>query len=101
SALFRRLPTEPLEVAGDGIEWAWVDSERFATTEPECDGATRMPFAAGYLPAEHQGCGWDRLREWFRGDGRTTRADEASERVRRRERAAEDARRRRGWPGWD
>src|SRR5690606_27035652 len=55
SALFRQLPTEPLSVAEDGLEWAWVDTERFATTEPECEGARRLPFVRGYLPAEHRG----------------------------------------------
>ena len=96
SALFRQLPTEPLTVGDEGLEWAWVDIARFATTEPECDGARRMPFVRGYLPAEHEGCGWDRLRDWFDRDRRSD-----NDRARRREHDAERARRRRGWPGWD
>ena len=99
SALFRQLPTEPLSVAEDGLEWAWVDTERFATTEPECEGARRLPFVRGYLPAEHRGCGWDRLRDWFRRDRRDD-ARGARDREDGRDRDGE-RRRRRGWPGWD
>ena len=99
SSMFRQLPTEPLRVSDEGLEWAWVDTRRFATTDEECEGATRLPFVRGYLPAEHAGCGWDRLRNWF--DRRGER-DPDSERVRRREREIErERRRRRGWPGWD
>lgn len=65
SALFRQLPTAPLSVGGDGLEWAWVDASEYATTEETCPGATRYAFVAGRLPPQHRGCAMERLRGWF------------------------------------
>lgn len=65
SALFRKLPSAPLQVDGEGLEWAWVDREEFATTENDCPGALRVAFVAGYLPPYHRGCTVDRLRDWL------------------------------------
>lgn len=67
SALFRKLPTEPLKVSGDGIEWVWVDSAGRAT-DSDCPGARQFAFAGGYAPHEFRGCSWRRLRSWFDGD---------------------------------
>ncbi len=72
--LFRHLSTRPLVVDPQGLEWAWVDAEEFATTDEDCPGARRFAFVAGYLPQERRSChadagsgGW---REWF-GIGET------------------------------
>ncbi len=61
SALFKSLPNEPLRVSEEGLEWAWVHNEEFATTEDDCDGARRYPFVQGFLPETHRRCrerGW-------------------------------------------
>lgn len=57
SNLFKRLPTRPLIVSGEGLEWAYLDQAQFATTDEFCPGARRAVFVAGYLPAEAVSCG--------------------------------------------
>jgi penicillin-binding protein 1B len=69
SALFRSLPTEPLKVAGRGLEWAHVDADRYAT-DADCPDARQFAFVAGYAPAEYRSCRVQRVRRWFRGDSR-------------------------------
>lgn len=71
SALFDKLPTQPLSVSGQGIEWAWLDASEFATTEEGCPGARRAAFVSGYLPNEHKTCQESNWLDWFRlnGDG--------------------------------
>jgi len=66
--LFRRLPTSPLAVPGDGIERVVVDPASGKRTDAACEGARELPFIAGYAPAEHEGCPMDRLRSWWRGE---------------------------------
>ena len=65
SALFTKLPTEPLRVSGNGIEWAWLDGADYATTEPDCPGARRAAFVSGYLPPEHKTCQQSSWLDWF------------------------------------
>ncbi len=65
SALFAKLPSAPLAVGGAGIEWAWVSSSEFATTDAGCAGAGRFAFVQGYLPEAHRGCAMERVRSWF------------------------------------
>jgi penicillin-binding protein 1B len=67
SALFRSLPTEPLKVSGDNIEWAWLDADQYIT-DADCPGARQFAFVSGYAPAEYRGCTLQRVRRWFRGD---------------------------------
>ena len=71
SALFTKLPTEPLRVTGQGIEWAWLDPTDYATTEEDCPGARRAAFVSGYLPPEHKSCQQSSWLDWFHlgGDG--------------------------------
>ena len=71
SGLFTKLPSEPLKVSGKGLEWAWLDPTRFATTEQGCAGARRVAFVAGYLPPEHTSCQQSSWLDWFHmgGDG--------------------------------
>jgi penicillin-binding protein 1B len=70
SALFTRLPSAPLQVGGEGIEWGWVSAAQFATTEESCEGARRYAFVAGYLPPEHVSCVERSWRDWFRIGGK-------------------------------
>jgi penicillin-binding protein 1B len=65
SSLFRELPSAPLHVGGQGIEWAWLDATQFATTEEDCPGARRAAFVSGYLPPEHVSCQQSSWLDWF------------------------------------
>jgi len=77
SALFSKLPSAPLDVGMQGLEWGWVDREAYATTEEECEGARRYAFVAGYLPPEHVSCQRNRWLDWFRfGGERRDRAEQ-------------------------
>ena len=74
--LFKRLPSRPLRISGEGLEWAYLDASRFATTDDFCPGARRAVFIAGYLPSENVSCGERPAVEtdsgswldWFTGD---------------------------------
>lgn len=57
SNLYKRLPTRPLIVSGEGLEWTYLDQAQFATTDEFCLGARRAVFVAGYLPTEAVSCG--------------------------------------------
>ncbi len=66
SSLFAKLPTQPLTVSGEGIEWAWLDGADYATTEDNCPGARRAAFVSGYLPKEHKTCVESSWLDWFK-----------------------------------
>jgi len=66
SALFSKLPTQPLTVSGEGIEWAWLDATDYATTEDNCPNARRAAFVSGYLPKEHKTCVESSWLDWFK-----------------------------------
>lgn len=85
SSLFAGLPSAPLDVGMQGLDWGWVDGEVFATTEQDCDGARRYAFVAGYLPPEHVSCRRDSWLDWFRlgGDDRRERRERRDDRDRR------------------
>lgn len=69
SSIFERLPSKPLEIGGKGLDFQWVVGAN--ATNPECPGARRFAFVAGFqpafapceiqAPAEEAG-GW---RDWF------------------------------------
>ena len=65
SGLFSKLPGETLRVPGNGIEWAWLDANEYATTEEGCPGARRAAFVSGYLPPEHKSCRQGSWLDWF------------------------------------
>ncbi len=77
SGMFSRLPSAPLKVPGNGIDWQWVAGN--TATDAGCPGARQLPFVAGFAPAynpcvvnpqpEEPGdeeSGW---RSWFGIDG--------------------------------
>ncbi|MGH8500281.1 MAG: penicillin-binding transpeptidase domain-containing protein, partial [Methylococcales bacterium] len=66
SSLFSKLPTQPLTVSGEGIEWAWLDGTDYATTEDNCPNARRAAFVSGYLPKEHKTCVESSWLDWFK-----------------------------------
>jgi penicillin-binding protein 1B len=65
SGLFKRLPSTPLKVSSQGLEWAWVDTERFAVTDEDCPRARRFVFVQGYLPEDYERCPMEHIRDWF------------------------------------
>lgn len=66
-SLFQKLPTLPLRVDEEGLEWAWINVEDFTLTESDCPDAQRHVFVAGYLPENYRNCRMARLRQWFGG----------------------------------
>lgn len=71
SGIFSRLPSAPLQVSNEGLDWQWVAES--AAVDASCPGARRFPFVAGYAPArqdcqqfntgdDNGGGGW---RRWF------------------------------------
>ena len=96
SALFAKLPSAPLDVGMDGLEYGWVDAAQFATTEETCEGARRYVFVAGYLPPDHVSCAQRNWLDWFRfGDddrGRDSREDLRERRERERRERREERR---------
>ncbi len=79
SALFTKLPTAPLVVSGQGIEWAWLDAADYATTEEGCPDARRAAFVAGHLPDEHKSCEERSWLDWFRFDKNSSGTEPATE----------------------
>lgn len=65
SSVFKRLPSSPLNVGEEGLEFAWLAPENFARTDEGCPGARRYAFVAGYAPIEHEGCNESPQRAWF------------------------------------
>ena len=49
SDIFARLPSAPLRIAGEGLDWQWVEDGY--STDAGCPGARRFAFVAGYAPA--------------------------------------------------
>ena len=48
SDIFARLPSAPLQLDDEGIDWRPVDGRY--STDPGCPGSRRFPFVAGYAP---------------------------------------------------
>ncbi len=83
SGLFSRLPSAPLNVSGNGIDWQWVLGSN--STDADCAGVRRLPFVAGFAPAYtpcvtspppetgEEGGGW---RSWFGLDRKDGQAAE-------------------------
>lgn len=61
-ALMRRVPSLPLALPEEGLDWAWVDARSGQGVDPTCAGARELPFAAGYAPPRDESCLLERLR---------------------------------------
>jgi len=46
SGIFKRLPSAPLDVSDEGLDWQWVEGSH--GTDPDCPGARRFAFVAGF-----------------------------------------------------
>ena len=81
SQMFSKLPSLPLRIQGDGLEWTYLDASKYATTDEYCAGARRSVFVAGYLPSEYVSCGEKPVEEsgswldWFKGDSSDKQPD--------------------------
>jgi len=53
SDVFARLPSAPLRLADEGLDWQWIQDGH--STDPGCPDARRFAFVAGYAPA-YQPC---------------------------------------------
>jgi len=53
SEIFSRLPSAPLRISSDGLDWQWVQDGH--STDAGCPGAARVAFVAGFAPA-YQPC---------------------------------------------
>lgn len=53
SGIFSRMPSAPLQISSDGLDWQWVQSGH--STDAGCPGAGRVAFVAGFAPA-YQPC---------------------------------------------
>lgn len=74
SGIFARLPTAPLEVGSQGLQWEWVVDTH--SSDASCPGARRFAFVEGFAPPardchyyapdpyeqDEGGRGW---RDWF------------------------------------
>jgi penicillin-binding protein 1B len=53
SEIFSRMPSAPLQISSDGLDWQWVQNGH--STDAGCPGAARVAFVAGFAPA-YQPC---------------------------------------------
>ncbi|MBS0212632.1 MAG: penicillin-binding protein 1B [Proteobacteria bacterium] len=56
AGLFKRLPSEPLQVSDDGLEWAWVSPVGWASVDQGCPGVRRFAFVKGFAPPASPTC---------------------------------------------
>ncbi len=64
-ALFHQLPSKPLALSHDELEFVSVDPASGARIAPECPGARTIPFLAGYAPSETDHCPLQQLKALF------------------------------------
>ena len=88
SEIFSRLPSAPLQISSDGLDWQWI--QRGHSTDAGCPGAGRVAFVAGFAPA-YQPCVYAQRTEdqdWEQPeDGGQAMMDRAGDTIR-------------GWLGW-
>lgn len=53
SDVFARLPSAPLKLSTEGLDWQWIEGSH--STDAGCPGARRFAFVAGYAPS-YQPC---------------------------------------------
>ncbi len=65
SALFHKLPSSPLALPRDGLEYTWVNPQNGQRTDATCKGARELPFLTGYAPQETDHCTWQEIKSLF------------------------------------
>ncbi|MEO7477960.1 MAG: penicillin-binding protein 1B, partial [Lysobacteraceae bacterium] len=48
--LFKKLPSAPLTVSSQGMQWAWISPTQFASVDASCPGARHFAFVQGFVP---------------------------------------------------
>jgi penicillin-binding protein 1B len=56
AGLFKKLPSAPLTMGSDGLDWAWVSPETYASVDAGCPGARRFAFVHGFTPPGPSPC---------------------------------------------
>ncbi|MEO6154455.1 MAG: penicillin-binding protein 1B, partial [Thermomonas sp.] len=89
SGIFSHMPSAPLQISSDGLDWQWVQSGH--STDAGCPGAARIAFVAGFAPA-YRSCYYsqpndDPYRQHDPGDAGPAMLERAGEAIR-------------GWLGW-
>lgn len=56
SALFHRLPSAPLSLSHEGLEFVFVDPASGVRIDSACQGVRQIPFFAGYAPQQTVDC---------------------------------------------
>lgn len=67
-ALFKKLPSAPLNIPMEGIEMVTVNPQSGQRTDAECTGARQLPFMAGFAPTETDHCVLQEIRSIFSGN---------------------------------
>ena len=67
-ALFKKLPTAPLDIPRDGIEMVTVNPQSGERTDAQCTGARQLPFMAGFAPSGTDHCVLQEMRSIFSGN---------------------------------
>ena len=67
-ALFKKLPSAPLDIPLDGIEMVTINPQSGERTDTQCAGARQFPFMAGFAPSGSDGCVMDKIRSIFGGN---------------------------------
>jgi penicillin-binding protein 1B len=56
SGLFKKLPSAPLKVSDQGMEWAWVSPAQLVSVDASCPGARHFAFVQGFAPTGPAPC---------------------------------------------
>jgi len=56
AGIFKKLPSTPLKVSDQGMEWAWVSPSQLASVDASCPGVRHFAFVKGFAPAGPQAC---------------------------------------------
>ena len=67
-ALFKKLPTAPLNIPQDGIEMVTVNPQSGERTDAQCTGARQLPFMVGFAPTATDHCVLQEIRSIFSGN---------------------------------
>lgn len=67
-ALFKKLPSAPLDIPLDGIDMVTVNPQSGQRTEAHCAGARQLPFMSGFAPTDTDGCVLQEIKSIFSGN---------------------------------
>jgi len=56
SHIFQQLPSQPLRVNNQGLDWQYIEAQGSASTDAQCPDARRFAFVSGFAPVEYTPC---------------------------------------------